>query len=122
MITYCVEVDNLGTIRWYQPGLGRLHRLDGPAVERHDGDREWWQNGLLHRIDGPAIELTSGTKKWFSNDFLHRIDGPAIEWCDGSLEYHYQGVHYSEKQFCELMNDIRQAKEEIQRARSSLEM
>lgn len=29
--------------RWYLNG--KLHREDGPAVEWHDGTREWYSNG-----------------------------------------------------------------------------
>ena len=28
---------------WYLNG--KLHREDGPAVERSNGDKEWWLNG-----------------------------------------------------------------------------
>jgi hypothetical protein len=41
---------------------GRLHREDGPAVERANGNRLWYVNGRLHREDGPAIELAIGTQ------------------------------------------------------------
>ena len=40
------------------------HRLDGPAIEFFNGDKEWYQNGLLHRIDGPAVECANGEKYW----------------------------------------------------------
>ena len=40
----------------------KLHRIDGPAAEYFNGDKEWYQNGLLHRIDGPAIENFNGIK------------------------------------------------------------
>jgi len=29
--------------RWHQNGL--LHRVDGPAVEYADGEKEWWIDG-----------------------------------------------------------------------------
>ena len=46
------------------------------------GNKEWRLNGKLHRIDGPAVELTDCYKSWWFNGKLHRIDGPAIEWFD----------------------------------------
>ena len=46
---------------------GKLHREDGPAVERSDGSKEWWLNGKCHREDGPAIEHPDGTKGWYLN-------------------------------------------------------
>ena len=46
---------------------GQLHRIDGPAVESVDGDKEWWLNDQLHRIDGPAVESADGDKEWWLN-------------------------------------------------------
>ncbi len=56
----------------------KLHRLNGPAIERADGTKEWYQNGVLHREDGPAVENLYG-KRWYKNGKLHRENGPAIE-------------------------------------------
>jgi len=44
------------------------HRLDGPAIEWADGDKEWFVDGKLHRLDGPAYEDVDGNKKWFVDD------------------------------------------------------
>jgi hypothetical protein len=71
---------------------GELHRLDGPAIEWTDGDKEWWVNGQRHRVDGPAIEWANGDKMWFLNDKYHRVDGPAVEWTDGAKEWWVNGV------------------------------
>lgn len=30
-----------------------------------DGTKYWQQNGKLHRLDGPAIERVSGNKYWY---------------------------------------------------------
>ncbi len=65
------------------------HRLDGPAIEYPNGDKEWYQNGKLHRVDGPAIEYANGNKYWCQNGKYHREDGPALEWADGN-KYWYQ--------------------------------
>ena len=43
---------------------GKLHREDGPAVERADGHKEWYVKGKLHRENGPAIEWANGDKEW----------------------------------------------------------
>ena len=37
------EVDRVGTRFWYLNG--KLHREDGPAVERPNGTRFWYRNG-----------------------------------------------------------------------------
>jgi hypothetical protein len=62
-----------GTHEWYLNG--KLHRQDGPAVERPDGYREWYLNGKRHRQDGPAIEWPDGTCVWWLKGKLHRPDG-----------------------------------------------
>ncbi len=49
-----------------------------------DGNKSWYLNGKLHRIDGPAIEWADGSKSWYLNGELHRIDGPAIELANGA--------------------------------------
>ena len=33
-----------------------------------DGDKHWCLNGKLHREDGPAIERADGSKSWYLND------------------------------------------------------
>lgn len=88
MITYTVQVDEIGNQFWY---YGKeLSRNDGPAAIFASGDRKWYQNGLLHREDGPAIEYANGNRAWCQNGLLHREDGPAIELSaepnDGLLE------------------------------------
>lgn len=64
MEEYIVKVYSDRTV-WHQNG--KVHRLDGPAIEHSDGDKEWHQKGKRHRIDGPAVEYANGTKSWFLN-------------------------------------------------------
>ena len=64
MIKYTVTVDDYGN-RWYLND--KLHREDGPAVERTDGTKYWYLDGKRHREDGPAIERIDGTKEWYLN-------------------------------------------------------
>jgi hypothetical protein len=61
-----LKIDSYGNKFWYQNG--KLHRLDGPAVEYADGHKAWCQNGNLHREDGPAIEHANGVKSWYINN------------------------------------------------------
>jgi hypothetical protein len=60
-----------------------------------------WRNeaGKLHRLDGPAIEQANGAKSWFVDGKLHRLDGAAIEWSNGDKEWWIEGAKYTEKQF-----------------------
>ena len=62
---YFIELDNFGNKLWRNKD-GKFHRLDGPAVEFADGDKQWWKKGNLHRLDGPAIEVGS-YKAWWKN-------------------------------------------------------
>jgi hypothetical protein len=70
---------------WYLNG--KLHREDGPAVEKANGDKEWYLDGKLHREDGPAVEWANGDKEWYLDGKIHREDGPAIEYTDGDKEW-----------------------------------
>jgi hypothetical protein len=44
---------------------GQFHRLDGPACEWVDGDKEWYVNGKRHRLDGPATIWFGENKLWY---------------------------------------------------------
>jgi hypothetical protein len=50
---------------YYYDEEGRLHREDGPAIERTDGSQEWFFEGERHRGDGPAIIRADGTTEWW---------------------------------------------------------
>jgi len=97
MIEYIVKVHDNGDRGWYLDG--KLHREDGPAVERADGTREWYVNGNLHREDGPAVECADGSRYWYLNDNFHREDGPAVEYADGSRYWYLNDVEYTEEEF-----------------------
>lgn len=45
---------------------GNYHREDGPAFIYSDGDHGWFFHGKLHRLNGPAVEYFSeGKYLWF---------------------------------------------------------
>ena len=77
-----------GAAQWYQHG--RLHRLDGPAVEYANGDCEWWVNDCPHRVDGPAV-VSKSRQEWWVDGERHRVDGPAVV-TNHRTEYWIQGV------------------------------
>ena len=83
----------------YLNELGKYHRLDGPAIEYHDGSKEWFINGKYHREDGPAVEWYGGTKYWYINGKHHREDGPAIEYRNGYKVWYLNGEVYFEQQW-----------------------
>jgi len=69
----CITSSN-GDKEWYLDG--KLHREDGPAVERANGHKEWYLNGYLHREDGPAFEYVNGYKAWWLNN--EKVDPETI--------------------------------------------
>ena len=69
--------DDNGNVVWRLNG--KLHRLDGPAIEAADGTKVWYLDGLRHRLDGPAIEWLEGAVEYWVNGLRHRLDGPAVE-------------------------------------------
>ena len=73
---------------------GKYHRVDGPAVERTNGYKEWWIDGKLHRTDGAAIDYGNGDREWWLNGKLHRTDGAAVDYGNGGREWWLNGVEY----------------------------
>ena len=64
-----------------------------------DGSKWWYLNGKLHRTDGPAIERANGSKEWYLNDQYHRVDGPAIEYSNGYKSWYLNGKCFNESEF-----------------------
>ena len=104
-LKYRVEVDTFST-RWYRNSMGQLHRDCGPAVERTDGAKFWYQNGQLHRTGGPAVEYADGDKSWWQNGLLHRTDGPAAEWACGRKMWYINGVEMPEAEFNQRVKNV----------------
>ena len=88
-----------GIFYYKDPEMTIYHREDGPAVERYDGAKFWYQNNKLHRLDGPAAEYTNGIKAWHQNGLYHRLDGPAVEHVNGAKEYWIEGEKLTEQEF-----------------------
>jgi hypothetical protein len=96
---YIVTVDKCKWDIEWRNEAGELHRLDGPAINREGGHKQWWVDGKRHRLGGPAVEYSTGTKEWYVNGKRHRLDGPAIEWWDGDKAWWIEGKRYTEEQF-----------------------
>ena len=45
---------------------------------RTDGPGEWWFNQMLHREDGPAVEYHTGQVEWW----LHGVEYTFDDWFD----------------------------------------
>ena len=59
-----------GDIVWYgqdpKSHSAILHRAEGPAIIKPNGDRYWYRYGYLHREDGPAVEYVEKSEfHWF---------------------------------------------------------
>ena len=89
----------------FRDDKGRCHRLDGPAIEWTNGDKEWWRDGKRHREDGPATEYNDSRKDWWLDGKRHRLDGPAIERFDGYKEWWINGKRYSEEEWFNLLTE-----------------
>lgn len=85
--TTCVIDDN-GDKSWFLDGVRQnhnRHRVDGPTIERANGDVAWYKNGKLHREDGPAITTHEGKTVYALNDRLFL--GPN-QWAEKVLQMH----------------------------------
>ena len=102
LLTLECRVDEYGTVR-YLNGMGHRHRVHGPAIERPNGYRAWYQDGLRHRLDGPAIERPDGYRAWYQNGLLHRLDGPAIERPDGYRAWHINGKQLTQAEWLQVV-------------------
>ena len=78
--------------------IGELHRVDGPAIERKNANKEWYQQGRRHRVGGPAIEYENGSKEWWIEGKRHRVDGPAIEMSNGEMDWLINGIQFSSQE------------------------
>jgi hypothetical protein len=79
---------------------GRLHRLDGPAIEWDNGDKEWFIDGCYCRLDnGPTVEYHTGTREWWLGEKLHRLDGPAVVYSNNDEEWFVDDERLTQEQF-----------------------
>lgn len=45
-------------------------KLNGPAIIRDGGTKEWLVNGILHNSNGPAAIYSDGSSEWWVNNEL----------------------------------------------------
>lgn len=70
---------------------GTIHRDNGPAIEKINGDRLYFKLGKLHRFVRPAIDCVNGYKEYHFDGELDSKYWPAIIGPDGSVEYWIKG-------------------------------
>lgn len=78
---------------------GKIHRVDGPAIEWENGNVEWWLNDFLDRENGPAVQFyhdESTIEEWWRNGKLHRENGPAVSDEHGQLWFRKGRLHRAE--------------------------
>jgi hypothetical protein len=72
------------------------------------GTKTWKLDGKLHRVDGAAIEYITGDKEWYQNGQIHREDGPALEYSNGQLVFwYYRGEEFNVKSTKEFMRVLK---------------
>ena len=69
---------------WRLPDSKR-HRIDGPAAEYANGNKQWRVNDKLHREDGPAVELANGDKEWWVNGIQYNTPS---DWAEAVFKLH----------------------------------
>jgi len=81
---------------------GKVHRVNGPAIEEQDGTKKWIVNDKLHRTGGPAIEYPDGFKEWWQNGKFIKVDYPKLDllnkyfrWLTGNEEDFAPGQTYN---------------------------
>ena len=72
------EVNQWGNIV-YTNEKDQYHREDGPAIERPNGHKAWYVNGVRHREDGPAIEYSDGDEWYYLNDKRYSKEDYEVE-------------------------------------------
>jgi hypothetical protein len=68
-----LKIDKIGNKFWTDKE-GVFHRLDGPAIERADGENQWWKNGKKFKSKDTFFRSLSKKEKeaaLFSEDFLN---------------------------------------------------
>lgn len=86
---------NTGDEYWYDSN-GELHRDNGPAIIKCNGDHIWCIHGLRHRTNGPALYNVDGYQEWWHKGKPHRFRAPAIIYTDGSEEWYRNGQRHRE--------------------------
>ena len=91
-----VSCEVIGETKRYYDAAGKLHRLDGPAIERRNGINYWFKHGYYHREDGPAVYISENEYAWYLNGRAHRVDGPAVVHPDGYTCWFQFGKKHNE--------------------------
>lgn len=65
----------------YENSNNQYHRIGGPAATWDDGSENWYKDGMLHREDGPALVRPEGDRMFGENIyFIEGLNIPANEF------------------------------------------
>ena len=71
-----LTIDHRYGTKFWKNKKKQFHKLDGPAIEWLNGEKEWWRSGMRHREDGPAFIFPNGggvgCKKWYLNGCFYK--------------------------------------------------
>lgn len=74
-----------------------------PAIQRKNGDVEYWVNNQLHRDNGPALIENNGRRfRWYQNGKLHRENGPAMI-ASYTESYYLNGQYYEFQEWVKII-------------------
>ena len=71
------DIEEHSKAKYYykDPAMTILHREDGPVIERVNGTKEWFVNGVHHRMDGPAFDSKVGHRVWYvDGEFIFSVN------------------------------------------------
>jgi hypothetical protein len=68
------------------------------------GTKLYYHKGKLHRINGPAVEYANGFKAWYFNGERHSTTCPAIIHVNGTKEWWLEGIKYSQEEWFEKLS------------------
>ncbi len=66
-----------------------IHRLDGPAIERINGDKIWVFNGRQHRLEGPALEFENGYQEWWVHGIFQHSMANGVKCKDKQRHFYF---------------------------------
>ena len=124
----CYSQSNADAGTYCDPVQMIPNRFSKPSVIGVDGAKYWFWFWCSWRIDAPSFIDNVGNKFWCTgpepcgtpNGYYRNIltnPGPSVEYANGTKEWWYDGVQYSEEDYNKLRKEIRVSDDMKLRAR-----